>query len=275
MKKTNLLIALIGTTALLNLTACTYIKNLFPDKEKDYQFTTEIPELVLPANLGKDTPLKMPVKTVSPSTTVDKAAATSAETTAGSLSVDNPATDPTSVTDSQPVESGIAITAFPDEPSIVETPIDNTDNAPEADAKTPITKPEPITIERLKAADGNAQLRLGEPLDQAWRTVDKALSRKAIEITNRDKQANAFTVQYDPNEKQLEDGSLWDEALFIFGGFQDNEKEFFVKLIDSSTDTKQQTDIVILDKTQQPSTDTRALSLLDLLQKTIETDFAK
>ncbi|MFA5984460.1 MAG: outer membrane protein assembly factor BamC [Methylococcaceae bacterium] len=33
------------------LTACSYIKGLFPDKYKDYQFSTEIPALKLPAQL--------------------------------------------------------------------------------------------------------------------------------------------------------------------------------------------------------------------------------
>jgi outer membrane protein assembly factor BamC len=28
---------------LANVPACSYVKSLFPDKEKDYQFTTEIP----------------------------------------------------------------------------------------------------------------------------------------------------------------------------------------------------------------------------------------
>ncbi len=43
---------------LLNVSACTYIKNLFPDKEKDYQFTTEIPPLVLPPDLANDSAAK-------------------------------------------------------------------------------------------------------------------------------------------------------------------------------------------------------------------------
>ncbi|WP_340122043.1 outer membrane protein assembly factor BamC [Methylobacter svalbardensis] len=45
---------------LLNVSACTYIKNLFPDKEKDYQFTTEIPPLVLPPDLANDSVAKVP-----------------------------------------------------------------------------------------------------------------------------------------------------------------------------------------------------------------------
>lgn len=46
--------SLIIVAVLVNVSACTYIKNLFPDKEKDYQFTTEIPPLVLPPDLSGD-----------------------------------------------------------------------------------------------------------------------------------------------------------------------------------------------------------------------------
>lgn len=46
---------------LANVSACSYVKSLFPDKEKDYQFTTEIPPLTLPADLGKDSVLNTPV----------------------------------------------------------------------------------------------------------------------------------------------------------------------------------------------------------------------
>ena len=49
------LISLISTGfILLNMSACTYIKSLFPDKEKDYQYTTEIPPLILPDDLKND-----------------------------------------------------------------------------------------------------------------------------------------------------------------------------------------------------------------------------
>jgi len=38
---------------LMLLSACSYVQSLFPDKERDYQFTTEIPSLVLPPDLNR------------------------------------------------------------------------------------------------------------------------------------------------------------------------------------------------------------------------------
>jgi len=63
--KTQIRLLIIGA-ALVNVSACTYIKNLFPDKEKDYQFTTEIPPLVLPPDLSGESIAKLPAAPVTP-----------------------------------------------------------------------------------------------------------------------------------------------------------------------------------------------------------------
>lgn len=57
---------------LMFLSACSYVQSLFPDKERDYQFTTEIPSLVLPPDLNRSAnaaaaapvPAKVPVAEV-------------------------------------------------------------------------------------------------------------------------------------------------------------------------------------------------------------------
>jgi len=50
--KCNGLFRVFIAAVLVNLSACSYVKTLFPDKERDYQFTTEIPSLSLPADLN-------------------------------------------------------------------------------------------------------------------------------------------------------------------------------------------------------------------------------
>lgn len=47
-------LAVIGLL-LLGASACSTIKSWFPDKERDYQFTTEIPELIVPEDLKTKT----------------------------------------------------------------------------------------------------------------------------------------------------------------------------------------------------------------------------
>jgi len=205
---------------LVNVSACTYIKNLFPDKEKDYQFTTEIPPLVLPPDLS-----------------------------GGSLA-NVPAAPPVTET------AGKADTAPAAAPS--------TEEAPAIERKS-------IQVELVDADQGTKQLHLGVPADTAWRMVGKALSRKSIEVTNRNQEEKLFEVQYDPNKQEVEDGSILDEVNFFFKGLDTAEQEFVLKLVENN----RQTDVIITDKEQKPVSNASSLSLLMLLHDTIKADLAK
>jgi outer membrane protein assembly factor BamC len=224
----------------LLLPACSYLKSWFPDKEKDYQYTTEIPTLKYPPDLDKQDSLAAAI---------------------------NQAKKPTLVMPEQVTENIAPLVTEP----LLEPVANPSTDAALTDTPSAPAKHEAIIAQLITQTDGHAHLIIEEPFDTAWRVVDKALSRKSIEVTNRDKPAKLFSLRYDPNEKKLEDGSLWDEALFIFSGFQNDEKAFVVKL--SSID--QQTQVEVLDKDQQPTTDPVALTLLKVLLETIKTDFAK
>lgn len=209
---------------LANVSACTYIKNLFPDKEKDYQFTTEIPPLVLPPDLSGNAMAKVPAP---PPATEAAPSAPATET------VDAPAYSPT-------------------------------ETVPAIDRKL-------IQVELIDADQGAKRLHINAPSEIAWRMVGKALSRKSIEVTNRNQDDRLFTVQYDQSKQEVEDGSFWDEVVFAFKGFEVNEQEFIVKLVENN----QQTDVIILDKDQKPVSDDASLSLLTLLYNTLRADLAK
>jgi outer membrane protein assembly factor BamC len=201
---------------LVNVSACTYIKNLFPDKEKDYQFTTEIPPLVLPPDLSGGSLTNIPA---APPVTAEKA-------------------------DTAPA------------PSIEE--------APAIERKL-------IQVELVDADQGTKQLHLSVPANTAWRMVGKALSRKSIEVTNRNQEEKLFDVQYDPNKQEVEDGSALDEVKFFFKGLDTTEQEFVLKLVENNL----QTDVIIMDKEQKPVSNASSLSLLMLLHDTIKADLAK
>ena len=70
---------------LLASPACSRIKSYFPDKEKDYQFKTEIPELVVPEDLGHHSIEKAPAMDLS----VTAPAGTSPEDNAESIHVEH------------------------------------------------------------------------------------------------------------------------------------------------------------------------------------------
>lgn len=100
MKKANSLIPVLSATVLLGLTGCGYIKSLFPDKEKDYQYTTEIPELVIPAGLGKNEGPKL----TAPSPAVNQAVEAPAPSAASNAPAKIPVASVEPVTGNQPAE---------------------------------------------------------------------------------------------------------------------------------------------------------------------------
>lgn len=204
--------------ALVNLPACSYIKNLFPDKEKDYQFTTEIPPLVLPPDL-----------------------------VAGSLS-------------SVPAPSAAAQTSEKSEAVPPTAPVE----------EEPTIERKAIQVELVDAEQGK-KLHLNVPADTAWRMVGKALSRNSIEVINRNQEEKLFVVQYDPSKQEIDDESIWAEAIFFLKGLNTHEQEFELKLMQNN----RQTDVLISDKDKIPASDAASLSLLMLLHDTIKADLAK
>jgi outer membrane protein assembly factor BamC len=218
MMKSRLSSLVVAAAVLGNVTACGYIKSYFPDKEKDYQFTTEIPPLKLPPDLDKNAALSAP-------------AADSAEASA-------PA----------PEQTQAAPVASP----------------AEEEAETPHV----IPVELVKFDSGETRLRIGAPVSRAWRMVGKALSRKSLEVTERNQEGALYRVQYDPDEQSLEDGSLWDEVVFMFKGVQANEKEYILKLVANN----RHSEVAVLDKDRQPITEGPGLKLLTLLQETLAAD---
>lgn len=237
--KYKFLISLCGAAVLLNIAACSSIKEMFPDKEKDYQFTTEIPKLIIPTNLANGS-------TLTPSanaTAHAKDAEASTEETAPASSEE---------AESKPAEDASA-------------PAPSTDTSASEDEK-PAIDPKSITVEMLESSNKISYLRLNVPFTYAWRIVSKGLSRKSIEVSERNQEEKTFTVQYDPDEKPVEDGSYLAEIEFMLHGFKGNDKEYKLKLVE----TNQQTDVVILDEEQKPTSDEAGLKLLHVLQQSIK-----
>ena len=205
-------INIIALLLVFGLSACGHIKGYFPDKEKDYQLTTEIPELIVPSDLTNA--VQSPV------------------------SIDSPAVIPN-------------------------------EEAEEADSESR-EKKQSIDVDLVESSGGAARIEIEDSIERSWRTVGKALSRHSIEITDRNELEKVFHVQYDPDFEAVEDGSIWDEVLFIFGSDPAKEKEFKVRLAESSS----LTEVIVLDSDDQPLSEGAGLKLLKLLYKTIKDDLA-
>ena len=206
-------IQLVCFFVLVNLSSCSRVQGYFPDKEKDYQLTTEIPNLIVPADLS------------------DKAISSEAKA-------------PEVVYQLQ--ESAIT------EPE---------NNADETKA---------VYVELVQFSGGATRIRVEDSLARMWRTVGKALSRQSIEIIARNEIDSVYFVRYDPDFKEVEDGSLWDEAMFIFGSDPAKDQEFRVRLVENGG----LTEVLVLNNKDIPLSKGDGLKLLDLLYKTIKQDLA-
>ncbi|MFW5444267.1 MAG: outer membrane protein assembly factor BamC [Methylococcaceae bacterium] len=214
----NVLKLFISVLLILSISGCSYIKGLFPDKERDYQLTTEIPALVIPEDLTDHAIQKRPKVLSTP-------------------------------TVSQSIEGSQA--------GSIDTPV-STENE------------ETINVDLVEYAGGATRIRIEDTIERSWRTVGKALSRNSIEIVNRNEFDRLYYVQYDPDFKKVEDGSLWDEVIFVFADDPAKEKEFRIRLAENGG----MTEVIVLDSNDTPLSTGGGLKLLHLLYKTIKADLA-
>lgn len=210
----NLTRLLISCSLLITVPSCSYMKDYFPDKEKDYQLTKEIPALIIPSDLSGN-------KTY-------------------------PVSD-----------------SFSDSDNALSH--DDSANKESVFVKDENQK---TTVDLIKYSDKTTRLRITNNFIRSWRIVGKALSRHSIEITNRDVLKGVYFVQYDPDFKKVEDGSLWDEVLFIFGSDPAKEREFKVKLGENSEGTE----VVVIGDHDMELSEEHSLALLKLLYETIKKD---
>ena len=250
--KTAMMTRLMVAAAVLSaLSACSYVKSLFPDKEKDYQYTTEIPPMILPADLKPDYVPELPASAPPAAEANNTEPPASAEQAVSAARLPEPAVSaPTANKPATATPSGAA-----------------KDEGFESEPELPN---EAVTIERVKFDNGENRLRINVPFIRAWRITGKALSRKFIEVTARDQDAGLFTVQYEPDELAEQEPSYWDELTSIFSETHGNEKTYLIKLEKNS----RQTDMVVVDKDLVPLSDAASFKLLTVLQETIKADLA-
>ena len=230
-------LSIIAIIALSSISACTRIKSYFPDKEKEYQYTAELPALIYPADL------KVNVLPVLPGSMAHAEPANAAPDIAT-----NALTKPTAVA-SDSSTTPTADKAYSDEEELA--------------AKL-------VTVERINVDAGENRLRLNVPFIRAWRILGKSLSRKALEVMVRDQEAGLFTLKYDPDEHNVKDLSYMDSLKALIGNLRSNEKTYIIKLVKDQP----QTDVIVLDKDKKPIADADSVKLLTLLQETIKADLA-
>ncbi len=231
------LISILTVVTLSSLTACSQIKSYFPDKEKEYQYSAEIPPLIYPADLKINV---VPVL-------------------------------PTAMTQVKPVDTAPVVAANVVKP--VSAVVKDSSVTPTIDkvySDEEELAAHLITVERINVDKGENRLRLNVPFIRAWRILSKSLSRKALEVTVRDENSGLFTLQFDPDEQSEKELSYLDSFKALLGNLRSNEKTYTIKL----EKDQPQTDVTVLDKDQKPIADEASTKLLTLLQESIKADLA-
>lgn len=212
----------VAISMMTGLSACSTIKSWFPDKERDYQFTTEIPELIVPEDLKHKGLASLPTRPVASSETegVSRYATETTETAAENA----------------------------------------TQTTPSVDGENP---GEPATV---STSTSGSSLQIDQSKTQATRMVGRALSRKKLEVVERNIDKGYFYVKFDPNAVPATDDSIWDELNFMFGDDPSQEQEYRISVQQIGPELSQ----VIVQDTQEKTLSTKtANALLELITDAI------
>lgn len=219
-----------------NLNGCSVIQNWFPDKEKDYQFTAELPPLVIPPDL-----MQKP-KSISH--------VMSAEIAKPNIE--------------RVIESGQAKVE-----KIVAAESATIARPALSEIETQISKNE---IQISLTHENVSSLNLNVPMARAWRIVGKALSRRGIEVTKHDLEMKQITVQVvEKNAPSQQEDSLFSDATSIFTGFMNNEQRYVLQF----QETNEKTAVTVLDGDLQPLKNAASEKLLNTLFDSIKADVSK
>lgn len=222
---------------LIAAAGCSTIKSWFPDKERDYQFTTEIPEIVVPDDLK-----------------------------AGSLST----LAVSAPTEPAAIEAPVAAVAKKSTAAAEGIVAPNKTAASEAAIKQADDTQASESVASAPESSGSS-LKIDQPQIQASHIVSKALSRQKLEIIERNLDKGFFVVKFDPNAVQPEDKNWLDEINFVFGDEPSHEREFRIHLRQLNP---QLTEVTVQDSEGKTQSSAAANALLKLMTDAINQDIS-
>lgn len=205
--------------ATLFLVSCSNVKPYFPDKQKDYRYSREIPDLRLPSDLSEH---RISELTIDPGF-------------------------PAKVQEKEVTEEAVE-------------QVEQTRQSRIGDQQA--------RVELAGFNGGALRLIVSESFKKTWYIVGKALSRQSVEVTERNQPGGSYTIQFDPNKVEVEEGTLWDEFEFFFGEERHQEQQFHVLLAENG----QATEVVVTDEKGMPQSKGAGLGVLVVLFESIKED---
>ncbi len=227
----------------LSVSGCSTIQSWFPDKEKDYQFTTELSPLVIPLDLVQKTSLPNHSVGVDLQATKTEKPVKPQIADKKLLEIVKPA-----------FEMANDSVTHPDLPDEVEARLNRND------------------IQVSLTHENVPTLNLNVPSARAWRIVGKALSRSGIEITNRNQEGGQIVIQFaDSTNKTEPEKSLWDNTISVFNPFAENEQNYILNF----TELNAKTSVTVLNPQLQTIVDGASNKILTILFDAIKADLSK
>jgi outer membrane protein assembly factor BamC len=221
-------LVLLSVSSLLG--GCETIGSLFPDKQKQYKYSTEIPPLEIPPDLTSSTI----------EGAVSPRGATAGDETASGASV---------VTATSGETSGEAPAAEAESPR------------PAASASK---GDEAATL--AQSSDNVPLIEIDAPLEIAWIEVAKALGRMEIEISDQNRADGLYYVYYGGDKKPYEDRGFFGDVAEMFGKGVEQSKEFRIKLEQKGKATT----VYVLDADSKPQMEGPGFELLKHLHETLQ-----
>jgi outer membrane protein assembly factor BamC len=226
-------LALLGACSLLG--GCETISSWFPDKQKQYKYSTEIPSLEIPPDLT--------------ASTIDDA---------NIRRLSEPA----------PEEVGRSAERDTGEASSEEQEQEGVQPAGEEAPKSALRKTKTPGVETTLAqsSDNVPLVEIEAPFDRAWSEVAKALGRLELEVTDQNRSDGVYFVYYGGDQKPYEDRGFFGDVAEMFGSGVENTKEYRVKLEDKGPTTL----LYVLDSEEKPQASGPGFDLLKRLHETLQ-----
>lgn len=212
------------------LGGCSTITGWFPDKQKQYQYSTEIPPLEVPPDLTTST-----IDGASGGRRAAWESPASAEDMPATTS-DREATPPPGAEMS--ADSARAMRAGKSHPAPV---------LAESHQDVPL-------------------IEVQAPFDITWAEVNKALGRLKLEIIDQNRSDGLYFVHYAKDQKPYEDRGFFGDVAEMFGDGPEHTQEYRIKLEEKNNVTS----IYVQDADGKPQREGPGLDLLKQLNETLQ-----
>lgn len=184
--------ALVGLTLVAALSGCSMIAGLFPDKQKQYRYSTDLPPLEIPPDLssGSIEGAKVSSRREEPAAAEEEAA--------------------------ERKETAVSE--------------DSEESKPAPPKRRHSVKPAAATL--AQNAEDAPLIEIEEPFAEAWNDVHRALGRLEVEVTDRNRSEGVFYVNYggSAKPKKDEETGLWSDIKSVFTGTESDGENLKVFL---------------------------------------------